>query len=73
MESGRQRETTAASHGEVVSKGSDLVARLFQGLPGPDPRRRALAHYPDPLAGRFRGRAWSARHREEQEAQCARS
>ena len=33
VESGRRRETTAASHDEVVAKASDLVDRLSQGRP----------------------------------------
>ena len=33
VESDRRRETTAASHDEVVAKASDLVALLSQGRP----------------------------------------
>jgi integrase len=75
VESGRRRETTAGSHDEVVAKASDLVARLSQGRPTDLAQAHGdvlVAHYLDPARRPVRGRAWSVRHREEQEAYCRR-
>ncbi|HWH36091.1 MAG TPA: hypothetical protein VNT56_12330 [Acidimicrobiales bacterium] len=74
MEADRRRETTASSRDEVLAKAGDLVARLAQGRPTDWSQAEGdalVAHY---LESRrpVRGRAWSARHREEQEAYCAR-
>ena len=65
----------AASHDEVVAKASDLVARLSQGRPTDLAQGHGdvlVAHYLDPGRRPVRGRAWSVRHREEQEAYCRR-
>lgn len=74
-EEGRRRETTARSRDAAVARASDLVARL--GLGAPTNLRRApgsalVTHYLDPARRPARGRAWSERHREEQEAYCRR-
>jgi integrase len=75
VEAGRRRETTAASRDEVLAKAADVVARLAQGRPtdwGRATGDALVAHYLDLNRRPARGRAWSARHREEQEAYCAR-
>jgi hypothetical protein len=75
VEAGRRRETTAASRDEVLAKAADVVARLAQGRPtdwGRATGEALVAHYLDPNRRSARGRAWSARHREEQQAYCAR-
>jgi integrase len=75
VEAGRRRETTAASRDEVLAKAADVVARLAQGRPtdwGRATGDALVAHYLDPNRRPARGRAWSARHREEQQAYCAR-
>lgn len=51
-----------------------MVARLSQGRPtdwGRATGEALVAHYLDPNRRPARGRAWSARHREEQQAYCA--
>ena len=75
MEADRRRETTASSKDEVLAKAGDLVARLAQGRPTDWSQAKGdalVGHYLDPSRRPLRGRAWSARHREEQEAYCAR-
>ncbi|MDQ6928216.1 MAG: hypothetical protein M3159_06080, partial [Actinomycetota bacterium] len=75
MEGERRRETTAPSRAEAVAKASDVVARLSQGRPTDLAQAHGdvlVAHYLDPARRPVRGRAWSARHREEQEAYCRR-
>ncbi len=55
VESDRRRETTAASHDEVVAKASDLVARLSQGRPTDLAQADGdvlVAHYLDPTRRR---------------------
>lgn len=74
-EDGRRRETTAGSRDAAVARASDLVARL--GLGAPTDLRRApgsalVTHYLNLARRPARGRAWSERHREEQEAYCRR-
>ena len=74
-EAGRRRETTAPSRPEAVAKAADIVARLSQGRPtdlAQAPGAVLVAHYLDPARPPARGRSWSARHREEQEAYCRR-
>ena len=75
METDRRRETTAGSKDEVLAKAADLVARLAQGRPTDWSQAKGdalVAHYLDPTRRPVRGRGWSARHREEQQAYCAR-
>jgi hypothetical protein len=75
MEADRRRETTATSRDEVLAKAADLVARLAQGRPTDWSQAKGdalVAHYLDASRRPVRGRAWSARHREEQQAYCAR-
>ncbi|MEA2826822.1 MAG: hypothetical protein QOG43_1261, partial [Actinomycetota bacterium] len=75
LEEGRRRETTAPSRRNAMSKAADVVARLSQGRPtdlAQAPAELLVTHYLDPARRPVRGRAWSARHREEQEAYCRR-
>ncbi len=75
MEANRRRETTAATRDDAPAKAADLVARLGQGRPTDWAQAKGdalVAHYLDPTRRPARGRAWSARHREEQQAYCDR-
>ena len=75
LEGGRRRETTAPTRRDAMSKAADVVARLAQGRPtdlAQAPAELLVTHYLDPARRPVRGRAWSARHREEQEAYCRR-
>jgi len=74
-EAGRRRDTTAKSRAEAISKASELIERLSAGSPTAlrAARGRALVErYLDPARRPTRGRAWSERHREEQESYCRR-
>ncbi|CAN5213488.1 hypothetical protein BH24ACT1_BH24ACT1_09460 [soil metagenome] len=76
MEADLRRETTATSRDEVLAEASDLLARLFQGRPTDWSQAKGdalVAHHVDASRRPARGRAWSARHRDEQQAYCARS
>ncbi len=75
VEGERRRETTSATRDEALAKAGDLVARLAQGRPTDWAQAKGEAlvdHYLDPTRRPARGRAWSARHREEQQAYCQR-
>jgi len=75
LEEGRRRDTTARSRDEAVAKAAELVAGLARGRPtdwARAPGAALIAHYLDPKRRPVRGRAWSLRHREEQEAYCRR-
>ena len=75
MEADRRRETTATSKDEVLAKAADVVEHLAQGRPTDWAQAKGealVAHYLDPTRRPARGRAWSARHREEQQAYCSR-
>jgi len=59
----------------AISKATELVVRLSMGVPTAlaAARGRVLVeHYLDPGRRPARGRGWSERHREEQEAYCRR-
>ena len=74
-EDGRRRETTARSRDAAIAKAGELVDRLGLGAPtdlGRAPGAALVAHYLDPGRRPARGRAWSERHREEQESYCRR-
>ncbi|HEX5265444.1 MAG TPA: hypothetical protein VFW24_01605, partial [Acidimicrobiales bacterium] len=74
-EAGRRRDTTAPNQQAAVDKAAELVERLAQGTRTELLRARGaelVAHYLDPGRRPARGRAWSIRHREEQESHCAR-
>lgn len=75
IEDGRRRDTTAPSRAEAITKAAGVVAELARGLPTDWSRAKGAAlveHYLDPARRPLRGRAWSLRHREEQEAYCRR-
>ena len=75
VEHGRRRDTTARSRAEAVVKAAELADRLAQGTPTAYARARGAAlvdHYLDPARRPARGRVWSERHREEQDAYCRR-
>jgi integrase len=75
VEAGRRRDTTAKSRAEAVAKAGELVERLSAGTPTSlgSVRGSALVdRYLDPGRRPARGRAWSDRHREEQESYCRR-
>lgn len=75
MEEGRRRDTTARSREEAVAKAAEVVQGLVRGRPtdwARAPGGALVAHYLDPARRPQRGRAWSLRHREEQEAYCRR-
>jgi len=74
-EMGRRRDTTAPGREAAVAKAAELVERLAQGTRTELGRAKGaelVAHYLDPERRPARGRAWSIRHREEQESQCRR-
>lgn len=74
-EAGRRRDTTAKSRAEAVAKAGELVERLSSGTPtslGSSRGSVLVARYLDPGRRPARGRAWSERHREEQESYCRR-
>ena len=75
IEDGRRRDTTARSRSEAIAKAAGVVDELARGLPTDWSRAKGAAlieHYLDPARRPLRGRAWSLRHREEQEAYCRR-
>lgn len=75
VEAGRRRDTTAKSRAEAVAKAGELVERLSAGTPtslGSARGSALVARYLDPGRRPARGRAWSERHREEQESYCRR-
>jgi integrase len=75
LEAGRRRDTTAKSRAEAVAKAGELVERLSAGTPtslGSARGSALVARYLDPGRRPARGRAWSERHREEQESYCRR-
>jgi integrase len=75
VEEGHRRDTTARSRDEALAKAAELVAGLARGRPTDWARAPGAAlvhHYLDPTRRPLRGRAWSVRHREEQEAYCRR-
>ena len=75
MEEGHRRDTTARSRDEGLAKAAELVAGLARGRPtdwARAPGAALVRHYLDPTRRPLRGRAWSVRHREEQEAYCRR-
>ncbi len=75
IEADRRRETTATSKDEVLARAADVVERLAQGRPTDWAQAKGgalVAHYLDPTRRPARGRAWSLRHREEQQAYCER-
>jgi integrase len=75
VEADRRRDTTARSRGEAVAKAGELVDRLSAGTPTElaSARGRVLVErYLDPARRSQRGRGWSDRHREDQEAYCRR-
>ena len=74
-EAGRRRDTTAKSRAEAVAKAGELVERLSSGTPtalGSSRGSALVDRYLDPGRRPPRGRAWSDRHREEQESYCRR-
>jgi integrase len=74
-EDGRRRDTTARCRDEALAKAAELVAGLARGRPtdwARAPGAALVAHYLDPARRPLRGRAWSLRHREEQESYCRR-
>lgn len=74
-EDGRRRETTARSRDEAVARAGELVERLGLGTPtdlARAPGAALAAHYLDRSRRPARGRAWSERHREEQDSYCRR-
>jgi hypothetical protein len=75
LEAGRRRDTTATSRAEAVAKAGELVERLSAGTPtslGSARGSALVARYLDPGRRPARGRAWSERHRKEQESYCRR-
>jgi integrase len=75
VEEGHRRDTTARSRDEALAKAAELVAGLARGRPtdwARAPGAALVRHYLDPTRRPLRGRAWSVRHREEQEAYCRR-
>lgn len=75
IENDQRRDTTAKSRAEAISKAGELVERLSAGTPTAlrSARGRMLVErYLDPRRRPTRGRAWSERHREEQESYCRR-
>ena len=75
VEEGRRRDTTARSREEALARATELVGALAWGRPTDWARASGGAlveHYLDPARRPQRGRAWSLRHREEQEAYCRR-
>jgi integrase len=75
IEGGRRRDTTAKTREQAITKAAELVERLSAGTP--TALRKARGHllverYLDPKRRPTRGRAWSERHREEQESYCRR-
>ncbi len=75
VEGDRRRDTTARTRDEAVAKAAELVERLAQGRPTHLASARGqllIDHYLDPSRPSYRGRAWSDRHREDQESYCAR-
>ena len=71
VEEGHRRDTTARSRDEALAKAAELVAGLARGRPtdwARAPGAALVRHYLDPTRRPLRGRAWSVRHREEQEA-----
>jgi integrase len=75
VEAGRRRDTTAKSRAEAVAKAGELIERLSAGTPtalGSSRGSALVARYLDPTRRPARGRAWSERHREEQESYCRR-
>lgn len=74
-EDGRRRDTTAKDRDAAVAKATELVERLAQGTPtdwAHAPGQALIDHYLDPRRPSPRGRPWSLRHREDQEAACRR-
>lgn len=75
VEAGRRRDTTAKTRVEAISNAGELVERLSAGTPtalGASRGRVLVERYLDPGRRPARGRAWSDRHREEQESYCRR-
>ncbi|MGH9282350.1 MAG: tyrosine-type recombinase/integrase [Acidimicrobiales bacterium] len=75
VEGGRRRDTTARSREAAIAKAAELVERLAAGTPIEWASARGavlVAHYLDPTRPGARGRPWSERHREDQEAYCRR-
>jgi integrase len=75
VEAGRRRDTTARSRAEAIGKAGELVERLSAGTPtalGSSRGSVLVERYLDPGRRPARGRAWSERHREEQESYCRR-
>ena len=75
METDRRRETTATSKDELLAKAPDVVGCLAQGRPTDWAQAKGealVAHYLDPTRRPVWGRAWSLRHREEQQVYCTR-
>jgi integrase len=75
VERGHRRDTTARSRAKAIARAEELVERLSQGTRTDLARAKGadlVAHYLDPARRPPRGRPWSERHREEQEAYCRR-
>ena len=75
IERGHRRDTTARSRAKAIARAEELVERLSQGTRTELARAKGVdlvAHYLDPARRPPRGRPWSERHREEQEAYCRR-
>ncbi len=72
---GQRRDTTARSREAAITKATELVERLAAGTPtewAQAPGQVLVAHYLEPRRPGARGRPWSERHREDQEAYCRR-